>query len=292
MASGDAEAARRLLSETEAPAGGEGALALFRGAAAYRLGDLGDAAEKFAEAAKQHPDHRLAANWAAVVQARRGDLTGAVRRLQKDGLTPYDDLLLELALLFESHLLNHPEHRPPTGLDPPVLCEMLAGEFAKAPPPRRLSQRAIESAYQRGHHAALLAHAHGFLRSHATQIDGKWLVIHLMNESGMFDEALQASITLNEENPGIAPLLSQLGLVAIRAGDVRRAVLALSQVEIEGPEDFNCHWNLGLAALRASAEDEARWFFGKALRDYFIGSFEDSWLRLWNAVTSEHFLKM
>lgn len=234
--------------------------------------------------------NRLARNRQAVARARQGELGAAIREIQSVGLIPYEEILVELGLIIENHLLCHPERRPPTGLDAAVLRAMARGDLGGAPAPRRLRARAFERAYQRGDHRALLAHAAACLRSRGGTLEGQMVLVHCLRESGLTQEALTLSQGLAEQVSNHAPVLSQLGLTAVHAGDLRTALTALSRVAIEGPEDFNCHWHLGLAALRAGDEGEARWFFTKALRRYFIGTFEDSWTRLWGIATSPGFL--
>jgi Flp pilus assembly protein TadD len=291
MEHGEAAEAAGLLASLRAPPTREHTRALFQGLAALRGGDAPEAERQTARAVALGPDNRLAANWHAVAVARCGDLRAAVVEIQRVGLVPYSGLLIELALLFENHLLCHPEKRPPTGLDPDILRSMAVGDLSAAPPPRRLGARAFERAYQRGNFRALLAHSSACLRSRHSDSEGRMVLVHCLSETRMDNDALDASRRLAQDVSDQAAILSQLGLIAVRAGDLREALTALAQVHIEGPEDFNSHWHLGLAALRAGDEGEARWFFAKALRDYFIGSFEDSWLRLWNAVTSRHFLQ-
>jgi Flp pilus assembly protein TadD len=284
---GHPESAAKLLAETEVSPGAESARVLFQAIAAYHTGDLGTADRCLTQARESGADFRFADNWSAIVQARRGDIGGAVRLLRECGLIPYTDILIELAVIFESHLLRHPDQRVRGGLDPDLLRAVAGDDLSSAPPAKRLSARGFETAYQRRDLPMLLAHAVHCLRQRTLRGDGRMILIHCLLESGLVTEALDASRALAEQCPQEPPVLSQLGLVAVRAGELREALLALSRVAIEGPEDFNCHWHLGLAALAAGDEGEARWFFAKALRDYFIGSFEDSWTRLWNTVTAE-----
>lgn len=263
---------------------------IFQGVGAFRQAELQRAESHIAQALERQPDNRLAANWRAVVRARRGELEQAVRDLLAAGLVPYNEILLELALIYENHLLCHPRRRPPTGLDDSLLRAIAEGDLSSAPPPRRLGRAGFERAYTRCRFDALLRHAIHCLGIPRLAIEGRMVLIHCLSESNLTEEALTLSRRLTEENSSHPMIQSQLGLCAVRAGLVGEALLALSRVGIEGPEDFNCHWHLGLAALRAGDEGEARWFFQKALRDHFIGSFEDSWSRLWWTITSEHFL--
>lgn len=291
IARGEAAAAAQRLRGLSVPPALAAARDLFEGIALCHQARHAEAAGAIGRAVAAAPGNQLAKNWAAVVRARRGELAGAVRDLLSAGLMPFDEILIELSLIFENHLLCHPERRPPTGLDPAVLRAMGTGDLRTAPPPRRLSPRAFERAYTGGDFHALLRHAAHALARPSLKSEGRMVVIHCLHESGLAAEALAMARDLAAALPGAPEVQSQLGLAAIRAGDLRAALEALARVRIEGPEDFNCHCHLGLAALRAGDEAEARRFFTKAFHDYFIGTYEDSWARLWRAITSDHFLR-
>jgi thioredoxin-like negative regulator of GroEL len=263
---------------------------VLRGIAALDALDLQLAAVELTAVLEAQPDNPPARHHLALVRFRQGDREEAARLLRSGPLLPQPAFLVRFLRIFWPIQFKEPSIRLPRAESLPdewphrqeVESWLSAPESLSAGARRRLAgklTKAARAADKQKHHL-LAEHLFGHAAAlDPANVDLRFTLAHMHLELGRNAEALEIMNALNREaiaaNTPLPPQAIVLHAWALHAsGEHEPALLLLSRVRPQGPDDFLAHivaavcWDA--LGNRANADRNYQLAFG--------GFFIESWL--------------
>jgi len=251
---------------------------IFLGILYYDMERFEEAIAAFNECLKRQPRNALARSYRALAQFASGERGEALGFFRKSGVLESNvGFLARFCLLFENELLVKEGASSPVGEEPPsnagiplrsserreILKSSMkcldSGDYASA-------ARSFRTLYERGFHTTEVVF---------------YLALSLM-ELGHYERAKTIILEhLRKETDSPDPhLMVLLAKAYLFLREFERGFALLKAVPVQGPDDYNVTYSLGIAHLLSGDREQAQKWFVRAFRNYYIDTMQGNLLPL------------
>lgn len=250
------------------------AVPLFFGILRYDSGQYNEAIRCFEDCIAKTPANQLARNFYALSLYQAGRKKEAFREFSSQWLEQNSDFLSRFCSLFEREIRQSQTDAPLP--ETPVAGIDELQSKADSRNIRTLFSAAVQS-MEKNDFKAALALFREILHRNPNHVSAVYGCAFALVELSRYRESQKLLLDYFEAKSGKPefPLVVLLGRIYIFLGRSDIGIGILKTVPVEGPEDYCVHYNLGLGYLFKGDEMEARRFFKKAFRYYFVDTWED-----------------
>jgi len=251
---------------------------IFLGILYYDMGRFGEAIAAFNECLKRQPRNALARSYRALAQFASGERGEALGFFRESGIPESNvDFLARFCILFENELLVNQGTPSDADEEPPPNAGM----------PLRSSERReiLKSSMKCLDSGDYASAAKGFRTLYEQGVHTKEVVFYLalsLMELGRYEMAKKIILErLREESDSPDPhLMVLLANVYLLLKEFDRGFTLLKSVPVHGPDDYNVTYSLGIAHLLSGDREQAREWFVRAFRNYYIDTVQGNLLPL------------